>query len=114
MTQLRKAFDAAALQERFLDFGPALFRQQDRLEREHLLALAEDLGLDLDRFAADLDGAEVARRVQEDADDAELMDLLSTPTFFVNGRRHTGAFDAANLVAALRASPDNAEASESK
>ncbi|MCL1898318.1 MAG: Na+/H+ antiporter NhaA [Micrococcales bacterium] len=109
-----KAFEAAALQERFLDFGPALFRQQDRLEREHLLALAEDLGLDLDRFAADLDGAEVARRVQEDADDAELMDLLSTPTFFVNGRRHTGAFDAANLVAALRASPDNAEASESK
>jgi len=41
--------------------------------------------------------------VQEDADDADLMDLLSTPTFFVNGARHIGPYDAASLVAALRA-----------
>ena len=109
-TTSARAFEAAAQQGRFLDYGPALFTQQDRLEREDLVALAENLGLDLDRFAADLDSDETAHRVQEDADDADLMDLLSTPTFFVNSRRHTGAYDAASLVAALRKTPATSSA----
>lgn len=99
-----RAAEAAALQGRFLEYGSQLFAQQDRLEREDLLAVASELGLDLDRFAEDLEGAEVARRVQEDADDADLMDLLSTPAFFVNGWRLVGPYDAANLVEALRLS----------
>jgi len=98
-----RAAEAAAAQGRFLDYGPVLFARQDRLERDDLLDYAAELGLDLDRFCADLDGAEAARRVQDDADDADLMDLLSTPTFFVNGLRHIGPYDAASLVAALRA-----------
>ena len=78
--------------------------QQDRLGRDDLVAVAERLGLDLDRFAADIDGAEAARRVQEDADDADLMDLLATPAFFVNGWRLVGPYDAESLVEALRLS----------
>ena len=96
------AAPAAALQGRFHDYGRGLFTHQERLEREDLLDDADALGLDLDRFAADLDDAEVARRVQDDADDADLMDLLSTPTFFVNGRRHIGPYDVESLLAALR------------
>lgn len=96
------AAEAAARQGRFLDYSRALFSHQDRLEREDLLSDADLLDLDLERFAADLDDAEVARRVQDDADDADLMDLLSTPTFFVNGHRHIGPYDAESLVAALR------------
>ncbi len=97
-----RAAEAAALQGRFHDYGRGLFTHQERLEREDLLDDADALGLDLDRFAADLDDAEVARRVQDDADDADLMDLLSTPTFFVNGRRHIGPYDVESLLAALR------------
>lgn len=97
-----RAYEAAALQGRHLDLAPALFGHQDALEREDLFDYADRLGLDLDRFAEDLDSAAVARRVQDDADDAELMDLLSTPTFFVDGRRHVGPYDAATLVAAVR------------
>ena len=59
--------------------------------------------MDVDRFARDLEDGDVFRRVQDDVDDADLMDLLSTPTFFVNGRRHIGPYDAVSLVAALRA-----------
>ena len=40
-------------------------------------------------------------RVLDDAQDAELMDLNSTPTFFVNGKRHHGPWDAASLIRAL-------------
>ena len=98
------AAEAAARQGRFLEYGTLLFRQQDRLEREDFLDVAERLDLDLDRFVADLEGAEAARRVQEDADDAEIMDLLATPAFFVNGWRLVGPYDAASLVEALRLS----------
>jgi Na+/H+ antiporter NhaA len=97
------AAEAATRQERFLDYAQLLFAHQDRLEREDLLGYAERLGLDLERFGEDLDDPEVARRVQDDADDADLMDLLSTPTFFLDGRRHIGPYDAASLVASLRA-----------
>ncbi len=97
-----RAAEAAARQDRFLDYGSTLFTQQDRLEREDLLDVAERLGLDLDRFIEDFDGADVARRVQEDADDADLMDLLSTPAFFVNGWRLVGPYDAESLIEALR------------
>ena len=43
-------------------------------------------------------------RVQDDAQDAEVMDLNSTPTFFVNGKRHKGPWDAASLIRALEES----------
>ena len=45
----------------------------------------------------------VLHRVQDDAQDAELMDLNSTPTFFVNGMRHKGPWDSASLIRALEA-----------
>lgn len=99
-----RASEAAARQGRFLDYGSALFTQQDRLEREDLLDVADRLGLDLDRFVEDFEGADVARRVQEDADDADLMDLLSTPAFFVNGWRLVGPYDSESLIEALRLS----------
>ena len=100
-----RASEAAARQGEFLAYSRRLFGHQDRLEREDLLADAAELGLDLDRFVEDFDGADVARRVQDDADDADLMDLLSTPTFFVNGKRHVGPYDTASLVAALHRQP---------
>jgi Na+/H+ antiporter NhaA len=99
-----RAAEAAARQGRFLEYGNALFTQQDRLEREDLLDVAARLGLDLDRFVEDFEGAGAARRVQEDADDADIMDLLSTPAFFVNGWRLVGPYDAESLIDALRLS----------
>ena len=48
--------------------------------------------------------SKVLHRVQDDAQDAEVMDLNSTPTFFVNGKRHKGPWDAASLIRALEES----------
>ena len=44
-----------------------------------------------------------AARVAEDVDSADLSGVSGTPTFFVNGRRHHGAYDIATLSAAVRA-----------
>jgi Na+/H+ antiporter NhaA len=103
------AFEAADRQGHGVEYGRRMFAHQDALERHDLVAHAAELGLDLDRFERDLDAASVARRVADDADDAELMDLSGTPTFFVGTRRHSGPFDAATLVAALEASRSSRE-----
>jgi protein-disulfide isomerase len=41
--------------------------------------------------------------VAEDVDSADLSGVSGTPTFFINGRRHYGAYDMATLTAAVRA-----------
>ena len=64
---------------------------------------AAQLGLDTERFADDLRRHAGAGRVAEDVDGADLSTVSGTPTFFVNGRRHYGAYDIGTLSAAVRA-----------
>jgi protein-disulfide isomerase len=41
--------------------------------------------------------------VAEDVDSADLSGVSGTPTFFINGRRHYGAYDIDTLSATVRA-----------
>jgi predicted DsbA family dithiol-disulfide isomerase len=84
--------------------GIKMFEFQDYLELEHIYRYADGVGVDIEKFDEDLHSPKVLHRVQDDAQDAELMDLNSTPTFFVNGSRHQGPWDAASLIRALEAS----------
>ena len=59
--------------------------------------------LDVERFADDLRERVGAMRVADDVDSADLSGVSGTPTFFVNGRRHYGAYDIDTLSAAVRA-----------
>jgi protein-disulfide isomerase len=80
-----------------------LFEHQDALRKTDLVRYAAELGLDVDRFVDDLRRRVHASRVESDVDGADLSGVSGTPTFFVNGRRHHGAFDLASLTAAVRA-----------
>jgi protein-disulfide isomerase len=97
-----EAAEAAASQDAFWEMHDLLFRHQDAFELEDLVGYAEELGLDVERFADDLRGHAGASRVAEDVDSADLSGVSGTPTFFVNGRRHHGAYDIATLSAAVR------------
>jgi predicted DsbA family dithiol-disulfide isomerase len=96
-----RASEAAALQGRFFEMSRRMFEFQDYLEWEHIYRYADAVGIDIKKFDEDLRSSKVMHRVLDDAQDAELMDLNSTPTFFVNGRRHQGPWDAASLIRAL-------------
>jgi Na+/H+ antiporter NhaA len=100
------ASEAAALQGRFFEMAIAMFAHQDYLEWEHVYRYANNLGIDIERFNDDVHGSRVRHRVEDDMQDAELMDLNSTPTFFVNGKRHKGPYDAVSLIRALEATRD--------
>ncbi|MET0304057.1 MAG: Na+/H+ antiporter NhaA [Microbacteriaceae bacterium] len=99
-----EASEAAAKQGAFVEFGRSLFADQDNLRPDDILGRAEQLGLDMDRFEADLRSSHVRARVRDDMLDAEVMDIAAVPTFFIGGRRHTGPHDAPSLIAAIEAS----------
>jgi Na+/H+ antiporter NhaA len=95
------AAEAAGLQGKYFEMGKMMFEFQDYLEWEHLYRYADSVGCDIQRFDEDLRSSKVLHRVEDDAQDAEVMDLQSVPTFFVNGKRHKGPWDAASLIRAL-------------
>jgi Na+/H+ antiporter NhaA len=100
--QAAEAAEAAAAQGAFWEMHDLLLHHQDALETDDLLGYAEQLGLDVDRFANDLREATGAMQVADDVDSADLSGVSGTPTFFVNGRRHYGAYDLTTLSAAVR------------
>jgi predicted DsbA family dithiol-disulfide isomerase len=98
-----RASEAAATQGKFFPLAVRMFEFQDHLEWQDIYRYADQVGCDIKRFDEDLHSPHVLHRVDDDAQDAELMDLNATPTFFVNGVRHKGPFDAASLIRALEA-----------
>ena len=103
-TQLAaEAAEAAAEQGAFWEMHDLLLAHQDALGWRSLIDYAERLGLDLERFTTDLREHVGAAKVAEDVDSADLSGVSGTPTFFVNGRRHYGAYDIGTLSEAVRA-----------
>ncbi len=94
--------EAAARQGRFWEMHDLLLAHQGALRRSDLLGYAGELGLNTERFAADLSAGVGDARIAEDEDSADLSGVSGTPTFFVNGVRHQGAYDLAALTDAVR------------
>ena len=97
-----EAAEAAAAQGMFWELHDLLLEHQDELRIRDLVRHAESLGLDVERFRADLRRHTGAARVAEDLDSADLSGVTGTPTFFINGRRHHGAYDIETLSDAVR------------
>jgi protein-disulfide isomerase len=98
-----EASEAAAAQGSFWEMHDLLLAHQDALEPMDLARYAEQIGLDVPRFQDEVRRRIHAPRVAEDVDDADASQVTGTPTFFINGRRHHGAYDIASLEAAIRA-----------
>jgi Na+/H+ antiporter NhaA len=95
--------EAAAQQGAFWEMHDLLLAHQGALTARDLVGYAEDLGLDADKFRAQLFKHAGAPRVAEDVDSADLATVSGTPTFFINGNRYYGAFDLAGLKEAVGA-----------
>jgi Na+:H+ antiporter, NhaA family len=102
-----EASEAAAAQGRFWDYHDALYAAQPKLSRETMLEVGKDLGLDVEQMTAEIDSGAHRDRVARDVASAEASGATGTPTFFVNGKRFFGAYDAGSLVEALEAPADS-------
>jgi len=96
-----EASEAAAAQGAFWEYHDALYAAQPKLSRETMLAVAGDLGLDVERLVGELDAGIHRDRVERDLASAQASGATGTPTFFANGIRHLGAYDASSLIEAL-------------
>lgn len=96
-----EAAEAAGAQGRFWEMHGLLFANQHRLGDRDLVGYARALDLDVDRFAEELRSRVHFDRVREDLMSGVRSGVNGTPTFFTNGVRHDGPYDARSLAMAL-------------
>lgn len=97
-----EAAEAAADQGRFWDLHDLLLSPEYGLTPGEIRGHAEQLGLDMDRYAEFMRRRRGRPRVAEDIESADLSSVTGTPTFFVNGHRYRGAYDLDSLSRAVR------------
>ncbi|MEU0794227.1 Na+/H+ antiporter NhaA [Amycolatopsis sp. NPDC005961] len=93
------AAEAAGRQGAFWAMHDLLLAHQDDLTFPALVGYAGEAGLDVERFRGDLAQRHGQDVIAEHIDSADRSSVSGTPTFFVNGRRHHGAYDIAALTA---------------
>jgi protein-disulfide isomerase len=102
---------AADRQGRFWDMWATLYANQGLREnggsfrRERLVAMADELGLDVARFSADLDSPEATAFVANGAAAAHRAGVSSTPTVIVNGAVVEGGYTETSAAIAAAVGP---------
>ena len=96
-----EAAEAAGAQGKFWEMHDMLFENQEALSEQDLLSYAADLGLDVDRFASDLNDGTFDEKVRHDFMGGVKSGVNGTPTFFINGVRHDGSWEGNSLLEAI-------------
>jgi protein-disulfide isomerase len=99
--QAAEAAEAANSQDKFWEMHDLLYENQRHLRDEDLRGYAENLGLDVELIAKELDEHLHATRVHDDFLSGVRSGVNGTPTFYINGVKHDGAYDMETLLAAL-------------
>ncbi|GAA0612192.1 Na+/H+ antiporter NhaA [Kribbella sandramycini] len=94
--------EAAHAQGAFWEMHDLLLANQDNLQPRDLMGYSQQLGLDDDRIHDEVKRHVAAARVARDVESADLSGVSGTPTFFINGRRHYGAYDVETLKQAIK------------
>lgn len=92
-TEAARAGCAAHRQGKFWEMDDILWEQvfkARKFEAAHIENLAANLGLDMERFRADVNGICVTK-VQQDMAHLNTLGVGATPAFFINGRFLSGA-----------------------
>jgi protein-disulfide isomerase len=81
---------AAADQGKYWEMHDLLLKKSPKLDRDSLISYAKDLGLDIKAFTTAIDSRKHAAQIERDTQLALSMDLYSTPTYYINGRKVVG------------------------
>ncbi len=96
-----RAAIAAGLQGMFWDMHQVLFRRGQGFTPEDLMDLADEIGLDSERFEHDLTSSEVRDHLARDREFARAADVARTPTLFIEGEHYLGAWDELSIMEAV-------------
>ncbi len=81
---------AAQEQGKFWEMHDMMFSNFRKLSRENLLAWAQEIGLDVDKFKAELDSGKFLAAVKKDTSEGDAAGVYGTPAFFINGKLYNG------------------------
>jgi protein-disulfide isomerase len=94
---------AAREQGKFWEMYQVLFKNFRTLSRNNILAMAKEIGLDMDKFNADLGSGKYKAVVEKDLADGEAAGVYGTPSFYINGKQYNGEVTLAALKPILAA-----------
>jgi len=94
---------AANQQGKFWQMHDELFKNFRQLSRERIVALAKEIGLDMDQFTSDLGARKFDAVVNNDLRDGEEAGVGGTPAFFINGKHYNGPMEPAEVKPLIEA-----------
>lgn len=104
-----EAAESAGAQGEFWAMHDMLYENQEALDDGALVSYGEQIGIDTDQLASDLQRGAYRARVREDFRGGVRSGVNGTPSFFVNGTRYDGSWnDAAQFLDALRSAASHA------
>ena len=92
---------AARAQGRYLEYHDRLMAER-KLTGERVFAIAEEIGLDVERLRADMEAPEVERHLRETAELADALGISGTPAFVIGDHLLPGLADRATFEALVR------------
>ena len=93
---------AAQAQGKFWEMHDLLYAGFPDLSRPTIMKYARRIGLDEKKFLADLDSHKFAQHVRAEEKEGEAAGVDGTPTFFINGRKYNGLFQASTVQPLLK------------
>jgi protein-disulfide isomerase len=94
---------AARDQGKFWEMYDVLFKNYRRLSSDNIMIWAKEIGLDMDKFRADLVSGKYKAVVEKDLSDGEAAGVYGTPAFYINGKQYNGEVTLAALKPILAA-----------
>lgn len=84
------AAEAASLQDKFWEMHDAIYENQENLDDLYLFKLAENIGLNMEKFRSDIQKEELNDRVNADFQGGVISGVNGTPSFYVNANKFNG------------------------
>ena len=84
---------AARDQGKFWEMHDKLFANYRQLNRQNILLWANQIGLNMEKFVADLDSGKYTSTIKKDTKDGEVAGVYGTPSFFINGQHYNGPLE---------------------
>jgi protein-disulfide isomerase len=81
---------AAQRQGKFWELHDAMYADRTHLSRQNILAMAEKIGLDVNRFQQDWDSPAIKQALAKEQKEGDQLGVNGTPTIFIDGQRYNG------------------------
>lgn len=88
---------AAREQGKFWEMYSLLFKNYRQLSHARILEIGKSLGLDMNKFEAELDSGKYKSEVAKDIADGDAANVYGTPAFYINGKQYNGELSLAAL-----------------